>query len=48
MPLNKNEIKIRFFRFMNHFNNLLPLQQEIFEKQNKFLYLIVKYLQNER
>ena len=32
--LNKNEIKIRFFRFMNHFNNLLPLQQEIFEKKN--------------
>jgi hypothetical protein len=34
--LNKNEIKIRFFRCINYyFNNLLPLQQGIFEKQNE-------------
>ena len=31
--LNRNEIKNRFFRYMNHLNNLLPLQQDIFEKQ---------------
>ncbi len=33
--LNRNEIKNRFFRYMNHLNNLLPLQQDIFEKQNE-------------
>jgi hypothetical protein len=34
--LNRNEIKIRFFRCMNYyFNDLLPLQQDIFEKQNE-------------
>src|SRR5215217_4836666 len=32
--LNKTEIKNRFFRYMKHFNNLLSLQQDIFEKQN--------------
>jgi len=34
--LNKKEIKIRFFRCMNYyFNDLLTLQQDIFEKQNE-------------
>jgi hypothetical protein len=33
--LNRKEIKNRFFRYMNHLNNLLPLQQDIFEKQNE-------------
>jgi hypothetical protein len=34
--LHKNEIKIRFFRCMNYyFNDLLPLQQDIWEKTNE-------------
>jgi len=34
--LNRKEIKIRFFRCMNSFfNDLLTLQQDIFEKQNE-------------
>src|SRR5215212_168848 len=34
--LNGKEIKIRFFRCMNYyFNDLLTLQQDIFEKQNE-------------
>ena len=34
--LNRKEIKIRFFRCMNYyFNDLLTLQQDIFEKQNE-------------
>ena len=33
--LNKKEIKIRFFRYINRFNTLLSLQQDILEKTNK-------------
>jgi len=34
--LNKNEIKIQFFRCMNYyFNDLLPLQKDIWENINK-------------
>jgi hypothetical protein len=33
--LNKEEIKIRFFRYINRFNTLLSLQQDILEKTNK-------------
>ncbi len=34
--LNEKEIKIRFFRCMNYyFNDLLPLQKDIWEKRNK-------------
>jgi len=34
--LNRKEIKIRFFRCMNYyFNDLLTLQQDIFERQNE-------------
>jgi hypothetical protein len=33
--LNKEEIKIRFFRYINRFNTLLSLQQDILEKINK-------------
>ena len=33
--LNKKEIKIRFFRYMSYFNDLLPLQQDIWKKRNE-------------
>ena len=33
--LNKEEIKIRFFRYINCFNTLLSLQQDILEKTDK-------------
>jgi hypothetical protein len=33
--LNKKEIKIRFFRYINHFHTLLSLQQDILEKTDK-------------
>jgi hypothetical protein len=33
--LNKKEIKIRFFRYINRFNTLLSLQQDILEKTDK-------------
>ena len=33
--LNKKEIKIRFFRYINRFNTLLSLQQDILEKTDE-------------
>ena len=33
--MNKEEIKIRFFRYINRFNTLLSLQQDILEKTDK-------------
>jgi hypothetical protein len=33
--LNKEEIKIRFFRYINRFNTLLSLQKDILEKTDK-------------